>query len=315
MSPIELETCGIVWSLNHCKHYLRGCNLIKLHVDHLPLVTLLQAPMQNLSERMMRMKAEILDYRLEVLYISGKRHQIADCLGRRPLLKEEEEWKYYDPLEAMDQERTQGCLLAYRSQERILDDPAYSDLFMTAENDVNYKMVVAEVKKGRAKGDLRLLPDTHPARAYCYAWDLLSIHPGPQGHQLLLMDGDRIVVPEGCRKRILKQLHLPHQGMTKTGELARSSYYWTNIKNEVRQMCRDCELCTTFAKSLPDEVEIIDPNPPTEPLDKVACNLFHFDGEHYLMVIDEFSNYGFHHKYKNTPCSAEVINVLETWYK
>jgi hypothetical protein len=60
--------------------------------------------MQDLSERMMRMKAEILDYRLKILFTPGKRHKIADCLGCHPLLKEEEGWKYYDPLEAMDQD-------------------------------------------------------------------------------------------------------------------------------------------------------------------------------------------------------------------
>jgi hypothetical protein len=79
-------------------------------------------------------------------------------------------------------------------------------------------------------------------------------------------------------------------------------------------MCRTCVLCTTFAAKLPDEEELMDPRPSTEPLDRVACDLFHFKGEQYLMVIDEFSNYGFHHKYKKTPCSEEVINVLETWF-
>jgi hypothetical protein len=68
------------------------------------------------------------------------------------------------------------------------------------------------------------------------------------------------------------------------------------------------------AAKLPVEEELMDPHPSTEPLDKVACDLFHFEGEQYLMVIDEFSNYGFHHKYKKTPCSEEVINVLKTWF-
>jgi hypothetical protein len=83
MSPIELETCGIVWALNHCNHYLRGCDLIKLHVNHLPLVMLLQGPLEDRSECIIRLRAEILDYRLEILFTPGKRHKIADCLGRQ----------------------------------------------------------------------------------------------------------------------------------------------------------------------------------------------------------------------------------------
>jgi hypothetical protein len=96
MSPIELNSAGIVWALNHSSHYLRSCDLIKLHLDHLPLVTLLQGPLENISERMMRLRAEMLDYQLKILYTPGKRHQIAECLGRRPLFKAEEGWKYYN---------------------------------------------------------------------------------------------------------------------------------------------------------------------------------------------------------------------------
>jgi hypothetical protein len=78
---------------------------IKLHVDHLPLVSLTtERSLEDMSERMMRLREEILNYRLKILFTPGKRHKIADCLGRRPLLKEEEGWKYYDPLEAMNQE-------------------------------------------------------------------------------------------------------------------------------------------------------------------------------------------------------------------
>jgi hypothetical protein len=32
------------------------------------------------------------------------------------------------------------------------------------------------------------------------------------------------------------------------------------------------------------------------------------------MVINKFSNYGFHHKYRKAPCSEEVIDFLEAWF-
>jgi hypothetical protein len=128
------------------------------------------------------------------------------------------------------------------------------------------------------------------------------------------MDGNRIVVPAGCRKKILRQLHLPHQGIAKTGELARASYFWVGMKNDIVLMCQNCELCTTFSKTLLEEEERMDPHLAKEPLDRVACDLFRFEGVQYLMVVNEFSNYGFHHKYRKTPCLEEVINVLETWF-
>jgi hypothetical protein len=69
----------------------------------------------------------------------------------------------------MDQERIQGCHLAYSSQENILGDPAYSDMFLAAETDESYKQVVTEVQKGRMKSRLQYLPKTHPALAFKYA--------------------------------------------------------------------------------------------------------------------------------------------------
>jgi hypothetical protein len=67
---------------------------MKLHVDHQPLDGLLQGPLENMSERMKRLRAEIRDVWLEILYTPGKRHRITDCLGPKPLLKAAEGWKF-----------------------------------------------------------------------------------------------------------------------------------------------------------------------------------------------------------------------------
>jgi hypothetical protein len=109
----------------------------------------------------------------------------------------------------MDQECIQGGHLAYNSQEIILVDPAYIDMFLAASVDETYKQVLTEVKKGSERNELKNLPRTHPAVAFKYCWDLISIQSGPGGQQLLLMDGNRVVVPAKSRKQILCQLHLP----------------------------------------------------------------------------------------------------------
>jgi hypothetical protein len=86
------------------------------------------------------------------------------------------------------------------------------------------------------------------------------------------------------------------------------------MRNEIKLICQHCKLCTKFAKKLPREKEMMDPYLSTEPLDRVACDLFTYQGSQYLMVIDEFKNYGFHHRYNKAPCTEEVTRVLETWF-
>jgi hypothetical protein len=83
MGPLELKSSGFIWwSLNYCNFYVRGSPLVMLNVDHMPLVGFLQGPLGDLSERMLRMLAEMLNYKIQVIYTPGRRHLIADCLGK-----------------------------------------------------------------------------------------------------------------------------------------------------------------------------------------------------------------------------------------
>ena len=56
-----------------------------------------------------------------------------------------------------------------------------------------------------------------------------------------LLLGMRVVIPESCRKVVLKELHASHPGMVKVKSLARVHVWWPKIDNDIEQMVRECE--------------------------------------------------------------------------
>ena len=52
-----------------------------------------------------------------------------------------------------------------------------------------------------------------------------------------------IVVPQLAQQRILKTLHCPNSGSTKTYATARQLYYWPDMKKEIEEYINNCQIC------------------------------------------------------------------------
>ena len=90
LSPIEAEAVGICWSARSLDYYLRGAPEVCCIIDHCPLKTLMTAPLESLSPRMLRALLKLLPYHIEFICVPGRRHQICDALGRHPVYQS---WK------------------------------------------------------------------------------------------------------------------------------------------------------------------------------------------------------------------------------
>ena len=53
LSPMKAECIGLVWSAKSFDFYLHGCPSVKYVLDHRPLKTLMEAPLDTLSPRML----------------------------------------------------------------------------------------------------------------------------------------------------------------------------------------------------------------------------------------------------------------------
>ncbi|XP_054259016.1 uncharacterized protein K02A2.6 isoform X1 [Macrosteles quadrilineatus] len=102
--------------------------------------------------------------------------------------------------------------------------------------------------------------------------------------------GTAIVIPVSLRAEMLKRLHYPHLGVTKTQLRARNVIYWPNINNQIEDFVSKCETCAVNARS--NFKEPLLPHPvPKLPWQKVGLDLFFHDGKTFLLCVDYFSKY------------------------
>ncbi|KII71252.1 Transposon Tf2-11 polyprotein [Thelohanellus kitauei] len=122
--------------------------------------------------------------------------------------------------------------------------------------------------------------------------------------------GNRLVIPNSCRKRILESLHTGHFGVQRMKSLARTSVYWPGIDSDITLLCRECHLCDLYRNKLPQA-----PNHPWEPETEpwVRIHVDHainFMGFNWLIIVDAYSKYPCVHKTTSTS-TAVTIKFLE----
>jgi len=58
-----------------------------------------------------------------------------------------------------------------------------------------------------------------------------------------LFFGDRIVVPEVLKNKILKILHKDHEGIVRMKMTERSVLWWKNMNTDIEKFGKECEIC------------------------------------------------------------------------
>ena len=74
------------------------------------------------------------------------------------------------------------------------------------------------------RGKYADLPADNPGREFKEVWNEIAIID-EQVDPLLVVDDRKVVVPLPAQEEVLRFLHLPHIGVTKTRETAHTIYY------------------------------------------------------------------------------------------
>ena len=134
-------------------------------------------------------------------------------------------------------------------------------------------------------------------------WDYWNIRCDLVLEDGLILKGDRVVVPEYLRARVLEVTHTGHQGETKCLLLARQSVFWPGISNDIRQMVKDCEICNRHQQAQP-KLPAMQPDLPTRPWEKLGSDIFQFNGANYLIIVDYYSRFPVIRALSNTSAST-----------
>ena len=109
----------------------------------------------------------------------------------------------------------------------------------------------------------------------------------------LILKGTRIVVPNIKQAEILKLIHEGHLGLTKCKLRAKETVYWPGLNDQLEKLVLNCQLCLKYSQSKckqPSQMSL-GYEIPAFLWTKIATDIFHFEGDSYLLLVDYTSRY------------------------
>jgi transposase InsO family protein len=118
-------------------------------------------------------------------------------------------------------------------------------------------------------------------------WDQRHhITEGPDG--VILLD-QRLLIPSALRVEMLDRIHAAHQGVGKCRERAKRLMWWPMMSLQIKEMVEACLRCRKASNT---PVEPLMPSTlPDRPWERVAADLFEFEKQHYILLVDYYSRW------------------------
>ena len=139
-------------------------------------------------------------------------------------------------------------------------------------------------------------------------------HSIRQCDELTVLDGViyrgmRIVIPPSMRPAMLAVIHGTHLGIVKCQQRAREALYWHGMSAQIEEKVKDCTICHDYAPA--QQKEPLIPSPISDlPWAMAASDIFTFESEQFLVLVDSYSKYIGVTKLKDLT-SQETTQALE----
>ena len=101
-------------------------------------------------------------------------------------------------------------------------------------------------------------------------------------------------------------MHQEHIGIKRTKLRARNTVYLPGISKDITELISNCETCILFRNTQPTD-PLLKHEIPDQPWVKIGTNLFSFDNNDYVTVVDYTSKFFKISRLPNTKAST-VIN-------
>ena len=88
----------------------------------------------------------------------------------------------------------------------------------------------------------------------------------------------------------MNRIHEGHVGITRCRERASDSVWWPGLSSAITRIVQNCKFCEENQPTQKKEPLLATPLP-DRPFQQVAADLFEFQGQQYLVLIDYFSRY------------------------
>ena len=299
-AQIEKEMLAIVFGLERFERFVYGKH-IEVESDHKPLEAIHKKSLLSAPKRLQRMLMRTQKFDYTVRYKKGAEMYIADTLSRAVPVKkggkaEEKEEIFQTSVEKELEEINMAAHVAVSSTK-------LEELQKATKTDEDLQQLMTIVQEGWPE-ERKQVP--FQLQAYFPFREEISFQNG------LLFKGERIIVPEKMRNYIAELLHQAHQGSQSCLRRAREVVYWPGMGEQLLQLVGKCSTCQSFKPQQAKEPMIARPIPEVQ-WQYVACDLFEFAGNDYMVTVDYFSDF-FEVDRLEKKTSAEVILKLRAHF-
>uniref|UniRef100_A0A1X7V5L8 Integrase catalytic domain-containing protein n=2 Tax=Amphimedon queenslandica TaxID=400682 RepID=A0A1X7V5L8_AMPQE len=281
---------AIVFGCQKFHDYLYGLLCVHIETDHKPLETILKKPLHTAPARLQRMIMSIQRYPISVSYRPGKELLIADTLSRSPLPDTAGEYEFHEyninTLHTLP--ITESKLAEFKEQTKA--DPALQNL-------------IKVVQTGWPNNKFNIPMETRPFWNYR---DEITYDDG------ILFKGSKVIVPNSMHLSMLKLIHAAHLGAEKCKRRARDILFWPGMNAKIDDLVNSCTTCLTN-KHRNTKEPLIPHYIPSRPWEKVGSDLFEFRGQHYLILVDYYSNFIEVDRLRQTT-SEQVIEICKSQF-
>lgn len=284
---IEREMLAIVFACQRFHQYIYGRHVI-VHSDHKPLSAIMKKPLHAAPPRLQRMMLSLQKYDLDVRHVSGKKVPIGDLLSRKPM---------------PDSSEIEGLDLHVHT---VLSSMTYTDRSLeTVRKETKTDLQMKTLKRTIVQGwpDSRLDCPELVQEFYNHR-DELSVADD------LIFRGQTLIIPKSLRQHMIDQVHLGHMGTDKSLQRAKDVMFWPGMSKQINDYVLNCKICLSRRNSNQKE-PMTTHEIPKGPWQEVATDLFHFDGNEYLVVVDYYSRYFEIDKLPDTK-SSTVVRKLKS---
>ncbi|MDD9361374.1 MAG: DDE-type integrase/transposase/recombinase, partial [Anaplasma sp.] len=136
-------------------------------------------------------------------------------------------------------------------------------------------------------------------------------------HNELLMQGEKIVVPQALRENIVNMAHETHQGIVRTISIVRDRYWWPRMDEYIKYKVQHCTVCNSTDKAVKTAPAPLQPVQfPEQPWDKLGLDIVGpIDkappSQRFFIVLVDYHSKWPEAQHTSTATSATVISFLK----
>ncbi|VDI06076.1 Hypothetical predicted protein [Mytilus galloprovincialis] len=128
----------------------------------------------------------------------------------------------------------------------------------------------------------------------------------------LLFKSHKLIVPKSMQREMLNKIHESHMGINKCKARARYVLFWNGMAAQIKDFISKCSTCQENQKEQTKE-PMIESELPERPWSKVAADIFHLDGNDYILIVDYYSKWSEIHKLDNLTSKNTIAYLKSTF--